>query len=235
MAEESMKDFEKEINESLENIKDYEDKDAGKWEVFEKQLADKEVLKVKITEIVKGGCVALVDEIRAFIPASQLSTSYVEKLEDYQGKSLDVVIITVDRDKKKLVLSHRELERQARDKERKEKAASVKVGDIVEGKVESIRDYGVFVDLGNGVSGLVHISQISHTRIKHPSAVLKEGDSIKCKVIANEGGKISLSKKALEEEVRQILADKNKMDIKYEEKSSVGMSMANLFKNIKLD
>ena len=123
MAEESMKDFEQEINESLENIKDYEDKDAGKWEVFEKQLADKEVLRVKITEIVKGGCVALVDEIRAFIPASQLSTSYVEKLEDYQGKSLDVVIITVDRDKKKLVLSHRELEKEARDKERKEKAS----------------------------------------------------------------------------------------------------------------
>ena len=59
MAEESMKDFEQEINESLENIKDYEDKDAGKWEVFEKQLADKEVLRVKITEIVKGGCCLL--------------------------------------------------------------------------------------------------------------------------------------------------------------------------------
>ena len=235
MAEESMKDFEQEINESLENIKDYEDKDAGKWEVFEKQFADKEVLRVKITEIVKGGCVVLVDEIRAFIPASQLSTSYVEKLEDYQGKSLDVVIITVDRDKKKLVLSHRELEKEARDKERKEKAAALKVGDVVEGKVESIRDYGAFVDLGDGVSGLIHISQISHNRIKHPSAVLKEGDSVKCKVIANEGGKISLSKKALEEEVRQKEEKAGFDGFKYEEKSSVGMSLAGLFKNIKLD
>ena len=177
----------------------------------------------------------MVDEIRAFIPASQLSTSYVEKLEDYQGKSLDVVIITVDRDKKKLVLSHRELEKEARDKERKEKAAALKVGDVVEGKVESIRDYGAFVDLGDGVSGLIHISQISHNRIKHPSAVLKEGDSVKCKVIANEGGKISLSKKALEEEVRQKEEKAGFDGFKYEEKSSVGMSLASLFKNIKLD
>ena len=234
MAEESMKDFEQEINESLNHIKDYEDKDAGKWEVFEKMLADKEVVRVKITEVVKAGCVAFVDKVRAFIPASHLSTKYVEKLEEYQDKSLDVVIITADREKKKLVLSHRELEKEARAKERESKAALVKVGDVVEGKIESIKDYGAFVDIGDGVSGLLHVSQISHSRVKHPSAVLKEGDVINCKVIANEAGKISLSKKALEEEVRERQEKAGFDGFKYEEKGSVSTSFGSLLKGIKL-
>ena len=108
--EESMKDFEKEIEESFKDMKQYNDPDASKWEKFEEDKNNKTVHRVKVTEVVKGGVVTHLEEVRAFIPASQLSSSYVENLEDYQGKSLDVVIITADETNKKLVLSNRELE-----------------------------------------------------------------------------------------------------------------------------
>ena len=112
MAEETMKDFEKELEESYKTMDTKEDPDAGKWDVFEKMLAEKTVAKVKITEVVKGGCIAFLEEVRAFIPASQLSTQYVENLDEFLGKSLEVVVITSEPAKKKLVLSHRAIEKE---------------------------------------------------------------------------------------------------------------------------
>ena len=166
MAEETMKDFEKELEESYKTMDTKEDPDAGKWDVFEKMLAEKTVAKVKITEVVKGGCIAFLEEVRAFIPASQLSTQYVENLDEFLGKSLEVVVITSEPAKKKLVLSHRAIEKEEAKKERQAKLDSVKVGDVLEGKVDSIKDYGAFIDLGDGISGLLHVSQISNQRVK---------------------------------------------------------------------
>ena len=96
-------------------------------------------------------------------------------------------------------MSAREILREAAEEERAKKVSNVAVGLVTEGTVESIKPYGAFINLGNGLSGLVHVSQISQQRIKHPSVVLKEGQKVKVKVIDVKDGKLSLSMKALEE------------------------------------
>lgn len=231
--EESMKDFEEEINKSLEERNNDEDPDAGKWEVFEKMLADKTVATVKIIEIVKKGCIAYLDEVRAFIPAGQLSLRHVEDLDEYQSKSLDVVIISVDPDRKRLVLSHKELEKAKEDEERRKAVSAIKVGDVIKGTVESIKDYGAFVGLGNGIAGLLHVSQISNNHIKNPKAVLKEGDEIEVKVVGVENGKISLSKKVLEAQKEEKIEKKAFDGFKNQAKENVSTSLADLLKNLK--
>ena len=215
MAEETMKDFEKELEESYKNMDTKEDPEAGKWDVFEKMLTEKTVSKVKITEVL--------EEVRAFIPASQLSTQYVENLDEFLGKSLEVIVITAEPAKKKLVLSHRAIEKEEAKKERQAKFDSVKVGDVLEGKVDSIKDYGAFIDLGDGISGLLHVSQISNQRVKNPAAVLKEGETVKVKVTGIKDGKISLSKKVLEENVEPKDPSKG---FKYVEKGVASTSLA---------
>ena len=177
------------------------------WKKLQQYLEEKTVLDVKVGGVVKGGVVAYVEGIRGFIPASKLSLSYVENLEDWLNKEIQVQVITVEPEKKRLVLSARELLREKAAEERRAKISNVQVGLVTEGKVESIQPYGAFIDLGDGLSGLVHVSQISDKRIKTPDAVLKVGDTVKVKVIAIKDGKLSLSMKALKdvaaEEVRE--------------------------------
>ena len=108
----------------------------------------------------------------------------------------------------------------------------IKVGSIVEGTVESLQTYGAFVSLGNGISGLVHISQISEKRIKHPKAVLSVGDTVTAKVIKNEDGKISLSMKALIEVPEE---KEEEPDYELPESEEISTSLGSLFKNLKLD
>lgn len=232
--EESMKDFEEDINKSLEERNTYDDPDAGKWEVFEKMLAEKTVARVKIIEVVKGGCIAYLDEVRAFIPASQLSLKYVEDLDEYQSKSIDVVVINVEPEKKRLVLSHREIEKSEEDEKRKKVLEALKVGDIVKGKVEGIKEYGAFVDIGDGVSGLLHVSQISNNRIKHPGVVLKEGDEIEVKITGVENGKVSLSKKVLETEKEESREKKAFENFKHQDRETATTSLAALLKDLKI-
>ena len=244
MAEESMKDFEKEIEESFNNKKQLEDADAGKWEKFAQMLENGEKVTVKVAEAVKGGVVAFVDEVRGFIPASHLSTSHVENLEEFVNKELEVVMVTVDNEKKRLVMSHREVEKAAKKGAKAAKLAAIKAGDVLKGKVESLKDYGAFVDLGDGVSGLLHVSQISWKRVKTPADVLKEGEEIEVKVLNTENGKISLSMKALQEapkgaEERAPREDRPRREdptdgFKYEEKGKATTSLGDLLKNIKL-
>ena len=244
MAEETMKDFEKEIAESFESKKQLEDADAGKWEKFAKMLEDSEKITVTVAEAVKGGVVAMVEEVRGFIPASHLSTQHVENLEDFVNKELEVLLVTVDPEKKRLVMSHRELEKASRKSGRAEKLASINVGDVLTGKVESLKDYGAFIDLGDGVSGLLHVSQISYKRVKTPADVLKEGQEVEVKVIGKENGKISLSMKALQEapagyeekaprEGRPGREDPSD-GFKYEEEGKAVTSLGDLLKGIKL-
>ena len=173
--------------------------DDPTWDKFEQMLADKTVFEVKVDSVVKGGVVAFVDEVRAFIPASKLAAGYVENLDDYKGKNIEVMVITADREGKKLVLSGRDV---ARMKARAAKAAAqeaVQVDSVLEGTVDSLKDYGAFITLDGGMSGLLHVSQISYKRVEKPADVLNVGDKIKVKVIGNKDGKISLSMKALEE------------------------------------
>ena len=169
------------------------------WDKLNELLESGEYVDVKISEAVKGGAVAFLEGIRGFIPASKLDLSFVEedKLGDYVGKMVKVRVITSDEENGKLVLSAKDFLKEQADIQRKEMVSNVEVGLVTEGTVESLQNYGAFVDLGNGLSGLVHISQICNNRIAHPSAVLKVGQKVKVKVISIKDGKLSLSMKAL--------------------------------------
>ena len=169
------------------------------WERLVQLEKEQSNITVKISEAVKSGVTAYVEGIRGFIPASKLSLTYVEDLDAWVGREIEVRVITADPEDKKLVLSAREILREKEEEARKARISNVQVGLVTEGTVESLMPYGAFVNLGNGLSGLVHISQISQQRIKHPKAVLEEGQKVKVKIIAVKDGKISLSMKALED------------------------------------
>ena len=181
--------------------------------------------------MVNAGVIAYVEGLRGFIPASKLSLSYVENLEDFLNKEIQVRVITVDPEKKKLVLSAREILREKAAEARKNKISNVEIGLVTEGKVESIQPYGAFIDLGDGLSGLVHVSQISEKRIKSPDVVLKVGDTVKVKVIAVKDGKLSLSMKALNDVAAEEIREEKVVLPKTEELTT---SLGELFKNIKL-
>ena len=235
---ETMEDYAAELEASYKafderhfELPEADDAEGEKWAEFAQMMADRTIVKVKITEAVKGGVVAFVDEVRAFIPASQLSAEYVEKLEDWQGKSIETVIITVDPEKKRLVLSGREVEKEKKEAQKKERMAQFKAGDVVEGTVDSIKPYGAFIKLDDGVDGLLHISQISTQRIKHPSAVLTEGQTVKVKILSAQEGKLSLSMKVLAEQQ----ADKEEHEtFDYKETGSVSTGLGDLLKGLKL-
>lgn len=202
------------------------------WDVLAGYLEEKKVLRVKVSEIVNAGAVAYLEGIRGFIPASHLDISYVENLEGYKGKTLEVRVITVDREKEKLVLSARDVLREKEKEEHDHKVAMIVPGTVLEGTVESLQPYGAFVDLRDGLSGLVHISQISQKRIKKPSEVLKVGDKVKVKVLNTNDGKISLSMKAIEEEQT---GEMEGIDMKqYASDESVGTSLGDLFAKLNL-
>lgn len=201
------------------------------WDVLEGYMEEKKNLEVKVSEIVNAGAVAYVEGIRGFIPASQLDVSYVEDLEPYKGRKLTVRVITVDREKEKLVLSAREILKEQAKEEHDHKVAMIVPGTILEGVVESLQPYGAFVDLKDGLSGLVHISQICQKRIKKPSEVLKVGDKVKVKVLNTNDGKISLSIKAVEE--NQEADEAEEFDEKqFSAGESVGTSLGDLFKKL---
>ena len=180
--------------------------------------------------ILQAGVVAYVEGIRGFIPASKLSLNYVEDLDEWLGREIQVQVITVDEESKKLVLSAKELLREKEAEERKAKVSNVEVGLVTEGTVESVKDYGAFVDLGNGLSGLVHVSQISDKRVKNPASVLKPGDKVKVKVIAVKDGKLSLSMKALKDVAAEEIQEEA-FDLPQTEE--LGTSLGSLFANLK--
>ena len=235
---ETMEDFAAELEASYKTLNkrnielsEEESGQGAKWAQFAQMMEDKTVVKVKINEAVKGGVVTSLEEVRAFIPASQLSTEYVEKLEDWQGKYVEAVIITVDPEKKRLVLSGREVEKEKKEAQKKERMAQFKAGDIVEGTVDSIKPYGAFIKLDEGVDGLLHISQISTQRIKHPGAVLTEGQTVKVKILNTDNGKLSLSMKVLAEQQ----ADREEHEtFDYKETGTVSTGLGDLLKGLKL-
>lgn len=207
--------------------------DVLAWEKIREYKESGEALDVTVKGITNAGVIAYVEGVRGFIPASRLSLGYVEDTEEYLNRQIRVQVIKFDKDSKKLILSARELLREQAEEERKKKISNVQVGLVTEGTVESLQPYGAFVDLGNGLSGLVHISQICEKRIKKPSEVLSVGDRVKVKVTAVKDGKLSLSikeasdmmAKDIEEEVYEV------PDAGEEATTSLG----SLFAGIKLD
>lgn len=202
------------------------------WDVLAGYLEEKKDISVKVSEVVNAGVVAYVEGIRGFIPASQLDISYVDNLDEYKGKVLDVRVITVNQEKEKLVLSAKEILRERAKEEHNHKVAMIVPGTVLEGTVESLQTYGAFVDLKDGLSGLVHISQISQRRIKKPSEVLKVGDKVKVKVLNTNDGKISLSMKAVEEQQADEIES---VDVKqYASSGSMGTSLGELFAKLNI-
>lgn len=201
------------------------------WDKLRQLKEDKTILTVTVKGIVNAGVIAYVEGIRGFIPASKLSLNYVEDLNEYLNKEIQVQVFDVVEEDQRLILSARELLRQKADEERKAKVSNVEVGLVTEGTVESLQPYGAFVNLGNGLSGLIHISQISEKRIKHPSAVLAVGDTVKVKVIAVKDGKLSLSMKALQDVAAEEIVEETYEMPETEEATT---TLGSLFANIKL-
>jgi len=203
------------------------------WERLKEAMEARQIFRVKISSAVNGGVVTYLFGVRAFIPASQLALSYVEDTSEWVGKEIDVVIITVDEDKRKLVLSAREVERDREERERKGKISRLQTGLVTSGKVEKIAPFGAFVSIGEGLSGLLHISQISDRRIKSPNEVLKVGDEVTVKIIDVKDGKISLSMKAVEEK-DDLVEDVEEAPASYSTGEEATTGLASLLKNIKL-
>lgn len=206
--------------------------DVLAWDRLKEMKASGEVVDVIVKGVVNSGVVAYVEGIRGFIPASKLALSYVEDTNDYLNKHLQVQVIDVDEDSKKLILSAKELLREKAEEERKNKISNIQPGFVTEGKVESLQPYGAFVDLGNGLSGLVHISQICEKRIKKPSEVLTVGDTVKVKVISVKDGKLSLSiKEASDLMAKDVEEETFEIPDSGEQATT---SLGSLFANIKL-
>jgi len=179
------------------------------WDDLENAYNNKEKVNCKVTEVVKGGVLAVVEGLNAFIPASLLSTSYVEDLNEYKGKKLTVLVTDFDREKKRIILSRKEVEKEELE-ERKEKLwNSLEVGKIVKGKVMRLTDFGAFVDVG-GDDGLIHISDLAWRRIKHPSEVVKEGQNVEVQILDfnKAKGRISLGLKQTIPEPWKVFIDK---------------------------
>ena len=211
-------------------------KDAAEelaWDKLQEEQKTKKVYHVKVAGAVNGGCVAYVEGVRGFIPASKLALEYVEEPADYLNKELDVQVISVDEGAKRVVLSAKELLLAKVMEEKNKKINKYTVGTVMEGTVEQLKDYGAFVNIGDGITGLVHISQISDRRLKHPSQVLKEGDKVKVKIIKIENNKISLSiREAAELTSREV---EEEGPAEYEDNGAAATGLGALLKGFKLN
>ncbi|MEK7599310.1 MAG: S1 RNA-binding domain-containing protein [Patescibacteria group bacterium] len=208
----------------LENENGYVElslKEAGQEIIWHeaRELAEKKTpLELKVKKANKGGLVLEWEGIEGFLPASQLRTIHYPRIEDGDkdkileelkklvGQPLNVVIIAADQDEGKLIFS----EKETQTEELKEVLSKYKVGQIIEGDVTGVVDFGVFVKIEEGLEGLAHISELSWSLVEDPRSLFKVGQKIKAKIIAVEGGKISLSVKALESDPWEKAKEKYK-------------------------
>jgi len=206
--------------------------DTLSWDKLTKMMDEKTVVSGKIQEVVKGGAILYVEGIRGFIPASKLDLDYVEDPAAFLNHIVEVQVIQVDQEAKKLTLSCKELLQAAAIKKKNEKISRLTAGNIVEGTVETLKEYGAFIDIGEGISGLLHISQISEKRVKNIHSVLKEGQTVKVLITKVENGKVSLSMKALEEALNIEKAEEEPEE--YSDHGEATTSLAGLLKGFKL-
>ncbi|MFA7411747.1 MAG: bifunctional 4-hydroxy-3-methylbut-2-enyl diphosphate reductase/30S ribosomal protein S1 [Tissierellaceae bacterium] len=181
---------------SLKKVEDFKN-----WDIVEKLFEDKERVECKVINVIKGGLSILVHGLNGFMPASQVSVNYISDLSPYRGKTLIAKIIDFDKSKRRIILSRKVIEREELNNKRKELWASLEVDKVIEGTVQRLADFGAFVDLG-GVDGLIHISDLSWNRIKHPSEAVHEGQIVNVKVLSfdKEKNRISLGLKQTIEE-----------------------------------
>jgi len=176
------------------------------WDVLIEKHDSQTVLKAKVIEANRGGLIMESDGIRGFLPVSQLTPAHyprvgsdkdeiLSKLSKFEGKYLEVKVISLDKNTNKLIFS----EKAAHQEEFNQMTSNIQVGEVLTGKVSGVVDFGIFVSLG-ALEGLVHISEISWDKVEDPKQFAKVGDEIQVQVISIEGDKISLSIKRLKED-----------------------------------
>ena len=168
--------------------------DAEKsWEQLEVKFEHNETFEAEVKDVVKGGLVVDLG-VRGFVPASLVESHFVEDFSDYKGKTLTFKIAELDKEKNRLILSHRAVLEEEKVRQKSEILSSIQVGQIIEGTVQRLTNFGAFVDIG-GMDGLVHISQLSYQHIDKPSDVVSEGQKVQVKVLGVdlENERISLS------------------------------------------
>lgn len=163
------------------------------WVELQEKFQSGEIFEAEVKDVVKGGLVVDLG-VRGFIPASLVESHFVEDFSDYKGRSLTVKVVEIDRDKNRVILSHRAVVEQEQRNNKQRVLDTIEAGKVVEGTVQRITDFGAFVDIG-GVDGLVHISQLSHNHVEKPSDVVEEGQKVKVKVlfVDHDNERISLS------------------------------------------
>ena len=168
------------------------------YEQLQDAMAQKTILEAAVTEVVKGGLVVDVG-VRGFIPASQVDRGFVEDLSGYAGQTLRLQVIEVDRRKRRVILSHRKVVEAERAQVKGQLWDTLAEGQRLSGRVKSLTDFGAFIDLG-GVDGLLHISEMSWSRVRHPSEVLKEGETVEVLVLRLDRakGRVSLGLKQVQ-------------------------------------
>lgn len=176
------------------------------WQTLTERMRTREVIKTKILEANKGGLMVEINSIIGFLPVSQLSSEHYPRVEEgdknrilevlkgYVGSEFAVMIITADPEDEKLIVS----EKAVFEDELRGKIGKLKIGDVVEGDISGIVDFGVFMKFGNGLEGLVHISELAWSRIDHPKDLFKVGQKVKAQIISIDKDRISLSIKRLQ-------------------------------------
>lgn len=178
------------------------------WNEINEALENKTNLSVKVIRQVNGGVIAAYKEVTGFIPLSQLSDKYVESADEFMGQTMDIRVTRVDQRRNRAVFSHKAVLADERQQKISAIWEGLNVDDIVEGTVMRFTDYGAFIDLG-GIDGLLHISEISWGKLKHPQEVLAIGDTVKVKILSmnEEKGKIALGLKQTVPEPWSVIDD----------------------------
>ena len=183
--------------------------EAEAFDTVQTYFDEDQTFEAKAIKITKGGLVlSAMGYERMFMPLSEVSTEFVDNLDEYYGKTLKVRVIEIKRNK--VIISHKAVMKDQLKEEKQAELESIKEGDIIEGKVSRILPYGAFIRFGQ-VDGLLHISEISHHNVKHVNDVLKEGQTVKVKVIDAKNNKRSLSMKALQKTPWEEFAETHKV------------------------
>jgi len=166
------------------------------WRRLEQAQREGTILEARVTERVKGGLLVDVG-VRGFVPASHVARGYVDNLEQFVGQTLRLKVVEVNRSRRNVVLSRKEVLEQEYQEAKARLFSTLKEGQVVEGVVRRLTDFGAFIDLGGGVEGLLHISEMAWSRVRHPSDVLQEGQTLKVMVlnVDRERERISLGLK----------------------------------------
>lgn len=163
------------------------------YDYLQEKLDNNEVIEAKVTEVVKGGLVVDVGQ-RGFVPASLISTDFIEDFSDFEGQTIKIKVEELDPENNRVILSRKAVEQAENEVKKASLLDSLNAGDVIEGKVARLTNFGAFVDIG-GVDGLVHVSELSHQHVQSPEEVVLVGDKVNVKVksVEKDTERISLS------------------------------------------